>query len=275
MKIRYLGTAAAEGFPGLFCACENCKKAWRLGGRNIRSRSQAIVDDSLLIDFPADTFMHTVRYGIDLTSISHCLITHSHMDHLHSDDFENIHKGFSWPPKDWGGFHVYGNREVSAILEPIAAQSDGDLISIPVDPFVPFQAGAYTVTALKALHGTQDPYIYIISDGKSTLLYAHDTDIFPAETWDYLKACGVKFDLVSMDCTEGSQEALPYQGHMCLGSNRRCREMLLEIGAADKNTKFVLNHFSHNGLQACYDDFVPIAEADGFLVSYDGMEEEC
>lgn len=54
MKIQYLGTAA-EGLPALFCECETCKHAAFLGGRNIRTRSQAIIDDALLIDYPADT----------------------------------------------------------------------------------------------------------------------------------------------------------------------------------------------------------------------------
>ena len=58
MKIQYLGTAAAEGYPALFCECENCTKAKQLGGKNIRSRSQALIDDKLLIDYNADTNLH-------------------------------------------------------------------------------------------------------------------------------------------------------------------------------------------------------------------------
>lgn len=58
MKIQYLGTAAAEGIPAIFCECDTCKKARSLGGRNIRTRSQAIIDENVLIDFPADTYMH-------------------------------------------------------------------------------------------------------------------------------------------------------------------------------------------------------------------------
>ena len=46
---------------------------------------------------------------------------------------------------------------------------------------------------------------------------------------------------------------------------------MLEMGIADKNTKFISNHFSHNGTNVVYDDFVAIAAKEGFLVSYDGM----
>ena len=50
MKLTYLGTAAAEGWPAAFCNCDGCRAARRLGGRNIRTRSQALVDDALLLE---------------------------------------------------------------------------------------------------------------------------------------------------------------------------------------------------------------------------------
>ncbi|HBN84914.1 MAG TPA: hypothetical protein DDZ89_13850, partial [Clostridiales bacterium] len=77
MRFKYLGTAAAEGWPAMFCQCEACKKARKAGGKNIRTRSQAVVDDKLLIDFPADTYMHVLYQGLDLANIQHCLITHN------------------------------------------------------------------------------------------------------------------------------------------------------------------------------------------------------
>ncbi len=65
MKIRYLGTAAAEGIPAIFCDCEVCRKSRELGGRNFRTRSQAIIDDTLLIDFPSDTYAHFLNYNLN------------------------------------------------------------------------------------------------------------------------------------------------------------------------------------------------------------------
>ena len=50
MKIRYLGTAAAEGWPALFCSCPICTHARTQGGKNLRTRTQAILDGELLID---------------------------------------------------------------------------------------------------------------------------------------------------------------------------------------------------------------------------------
>ena len=63
MKYTFYGTAAAEAIPGIFCECEACKRAWKLGGRNIMTRSQSVVDGILGIDFSADSYMHAVNYG--------------------------------------------------------------------------------------------------------------------------------------------------------------------------------------------------------------------
>ena len=88
MKFRYLGTAAAEGFPAVFCNCEYCNVARKTGGKNIRTRSQAVIDDDLLIDFPPDTYSHALLTGLNLGKIKHLLVTHSHMDHFFPQEFE-------------------------------------------------------------------------------------------------------------------------------------------------------------------------------------------
>ena len=69
MKIRYLGTAAAEGWPALFCSCPICTHARIQGGKNLRTRTQAILDGELLIDFPPDTYCHALQYGLELAKI--------------------------------------------------------------------------------------------------------------------------------------------------------------------------------------------------------------
>lgn len=51
MRFQYLGTAAAEGFPAIFCNCEYCQNARRLKGKNIRTRSQAIIDRETFVGF--------------------------------------------------------------------------------------------------------------------------------------------------------------------------------------------------------------------------------
>lgn len=101
MKIKYLGTAAAEGIPALFCRCDICKEARKRGGREIRTRSQAIIDEKLLIDFPADSYLHILHYNMDFSSIEHLLITHSHDDHFYPFDLRCVcpSMGMIWERK--------------------------------------------------------------------------------------------------------------------------------------------------------------------------------
>ena len=274
MKIQYLGTAAAEGIPGIFCECEVCKKSWELGGKNIRTRSQALLDDTLLIDFPPDTYMHYLTYKFPLTKIKHCIITHSHQDHLYPDEV--------FMRKD-GPSHL----EDKAPMRFYACQSGYDMIKAVVDrehvqevepvlirPFQPFEAAGYTVTPLEASHTPNTcPVVFIIEkDGKS-IFYSNDTSEYPEETWEYLRNHRKPCTLISLDCTEADGPC-DYVGHMNLDRCTKLRECLLEEGIANEDTVFVLNHFSHNGGNVVYDDFVKLADARGFIVTYDGMEIE-
>lgn len=269
MVIKYLGTAAAEGIPALFCDCDVCRKARLLGGKDVRTRSQAIIDGKLLLDFPCDTFMHLIKNDLDLCDVSACLITHVHDDHFYPRDMSYIRRGFSHPPKGYV-FTVYGSEDILDGTKQYEEESDGMLKFVAVKPFVPFDLLGFAVTPLKALHGTSNPYIYIIEKDGKTLLYAHDTGIFPDETWDYLR--GKRLDMISLDCTEGAKETLSYDAHMCLGFASECRDRLASESVIDSGTVCVLNHFSHNGKDVLYDDFSKLARARGFLTSYDGFE---
>lgn len=268
MKLTYLGTAAAEGWPAVFCSCACCQKARQLGGKDIRTRSQALVDDRLLLDLPPDTYLHYLTHRFDLPGIRHLLVTHSHSDHFYAKEL-----GMRCPPfcdEGAGVLNIYGNptvqEEYRRQLEAEPAIRRFTRFHC-VQPFVPFEAGGYTVTPLRALHDRSELcLIYLISDGEKTLLYGHDTGVFPQDTWDYLKHH--QLDLASLDCTTQSH---PDGGnHMGLIDAAGVKQRLLDEGIAHEKTVFVVNHFSHNGL---WDHQTVTARAaeQGMLASYDGM----
>ena len=95
MKIKFLGTAAYEGVPAMYCQCKVCRDSLKTGGRALRTRSQALVDDMLLLDYNADTVCHFLQYRIDWNKVGSCLITHSHSDHLYPLDIAILSTPFT------------------------------------------------------------------------------------------------------------------------------------------------------------------------------------
>ena len=277
MKIKFLGTAAAEGIPATLCNCDVCRKSRKLGGKNLRSRSQALIDNDILIDMPPETYSNFHRFGIDLLDIRYWLISHIHADHFYEKELHNTKNGvFAHYNEDWHGIDLIGSIDLEERLNKIIT-ADAHKKYIRYSPrtaFEPIVCGEYNVTPLKANHGTENPFIYIIEKDCKKLLYAHDTGFFLNETREYFEKTKMKFDLVSLDCTAGNKMEYDYPLHMCLGDNIKCREYMISNGFADNSTKFVLNHFSHNGPDTVYDDFKVIAENYGFIASFDGLEIE-
>lgn len=270
MKFQFLGTAAAEGIPALWCECEVCRRSREIGGRALRTRSQAIIDDQLLIDFPADTYAHLLKNKLDLLNVHNILITHSHQDHLYELDFGMLSPGFSHVPADFK-LNIYGSDKVGEMVSPKIANIPQLASFTEVKAFEPFCAGKYSVTPLKAIHDPNaGPLFYMISDGEKTVLYGHDTHYFCDEVWEYLAKVKPHFDLVSLDCTNGMRP-MNYVGHMGFYENRQVRDRFIAEGYADEKTIFVSNHFSHNAESVVYDDLAKIAAKEDFLVSYDGM----
>lgn len=280
MKFQYLGTAAAEGWPALFCRCEKCMEALKRGGRNIRTRSQAIVNDDLLIDLPPDTYLHKLQQGLDLSKVRDLLVTHWHMDHFFARELCN-HGGCYSHDMLSPELHIHCAK---GTLDTFLADTgwtmdtcaERGLVWHILSPFETFRAGRYIVTALPAKHMLEmkngEPYFYLIEDGEKAVLYCHDTGIFYDEVWDLLAKREKPLTMLSVDGTYGPAPA-GYGGHMGLPENIIVRDRLRELGLVNESTVCVINHFSHNGGMA-HEEFCALAGKEGFLVSFDGMELE-
>ncbi len=275
MKLQYLGTAAAEAMPAVFCHCDTCRRAREAGGRDIRGRSGLVVDDTAMIDFPPDVYMTSLRFGIDLGNIRDVFVTHSHGDHFDVEELGMRLNGVFChlgEHDDAPGIRVYGNDGVSRAIEAYAKAESTEFMTFTETHFgESYRAENGTVfTFLPARHMESENggfYMLESADGEKRVLYAHDTGLFPEETDRLLE--GKRFDLISLDCCFGRLSG-GTGGHMGLPENRRTVARLREMGCADDQTVIVIHHFSHNcgQLQAELEQEVA---ADGYVVAYDGM----
>lgn len=271
MKITYYGTAAGEAWPGVFCDCDLCRKARELGGKNIRTRSQALINDDLLIDLPPDNYLHTLYYGLDLQKVKTLIFTHSHSDHCYAADLELLREPFShtYP----GQLQVFGNEAVEKKVHEAAGSSGSEKLRFRFHRLMPnesLQQGNYTITALRATHAKNETCLfYHISQGSKSILYAHDTGAFTEENLETMSRLVHPFSLVSLDCT--MQKDRDGKNHMGLDDDAEQKEILIRRGLADAGTIFVVNHFSHNG-GWLHEEITARAAACGMRASYDGME---
>lgn len=276
MKLKYLGTAAAEGWPAVFCDCESCKRAQQAGGKNIRTRAQVVIDDTLLIDFGPDTYMHVLQYQLPLHHIQHCIVTHAHNDHFYPSELLLKGRPYAVNGKEIP-LTIYGNEKVKLLLERMQQEEDDsdDLVNClfyqPIRLFETMEIAGYRVTPLRAVHDKNELcVIYYIEDKEGkTLLYGNDTAYFPEDTWAYLE--GKQLDIVSLDATVGMLEDCPT--HMGIKTAFRAKERLKEMGCLKDSTRVILHHFSHNqGAGLLHEEMEQIVKQQNCEISYDGME---
>ena len=280
MKVQYLGTAAAERIPAMFCACDTCKRAMKAGGRNLMARSQMLIDDDLLIDFSGDTYSNFLRIGKTLCDVEYLLITHAHEDHFSFEDFHSRMKGVAYNVKAERLKVYLSEVSYDIMCRSIEARNlrKTSIFErfefITVKPYTTFAVGDYTVTALPAIHASENEALLFLieKDGKS-VFYGNDTGYFPEEIDDFLKKNGKTVDLLSLDCTKCDNE-YDYYIHMSMSEGRRIADRFAEKGLIDQNTRLYYTHFSHNG-KMTYDDMEPVARQKyGFEVAYDLLTVE-
>jgi len=266
-----LGTAAAEGWPALWCPCDACAEAARLGGKNIRRRTAYQVGERVHIDFGADSFAQMLEFGLEYHRLEHLLITHSHYDHICPQEIGYRREGFTDLPPD-NVLSIYGNEEVRAKLGSIGhTLEECRARFVPITPFEPIDLGEGVVaTPLEADHaGDEQAVIYLLEHDGRTILQGNDSGWYPEATWDFLES--KEIDIAIIECTYGPREG----GHHHLGANEviEVRQRLLKLGALKPDSRVIATHFSHNGgwLHDRLEDFFAPHDIE---VAFDGMQLE-
>ncbi|GAB4452117.1 MAG: MBL fold metallo-hydrolase [Armatimonadaceae bacterium] len=275
MKVFFLGTGSAEGFPALFCHCPLCRKAKERGGKNLRTRSSVLIDDIIKIDLPPDTLCHVLSYPqINLAALEHLLFTHSHDDHYAVCELQYLSPNFA--PSRSEPLQVWAT---AALLEKISRDTShffekAPLQMQPVQPFESVQVGHLQVTPVTAHHRPDELCLNFLltettgSGAKKTLLYASDTGWYDEPTWEFLSH--QKIDTVIMECGKGKSNGA-YDGHLSIEGVAAARKRLLKDGVIQEKTPFYLTHIAHTGL-LLHEEMEACVHPLGMQVAHDGLE---
>ena len=307
MRVTFLGTAAAEGVPQLWCRCDNCRIARERGGEHVRCRTATLLNDDLLIDAGPDLAPSAGRLGLDLAAVRALLITHPHYDHL---DAASLHdRGRYWGGTALPPLTIYGGR---ASLDLLARRADPALLRYDTRRIAPFEqftvatGGAalpdprlpdappfpaapprrYEIWTFAAAHGQPEDEAMlfairqsagpeVVGDGtQRALLYATDTGPFPDATWaalDTLAAGGLRFGATVVDATFGMGRELKEPGaHLTIAQTIAVQRELARRGLLADGARRVAIHFSHY-FTPPHDELATLLAPEGIVPAYDGL----
>jgi phosphoribosyl 1,2-cyclic phosphate phosphodiesterase len=280
MIITFLGTSAANAYPEAFCRCKNCEQARMLGGKSIRKRSAALVNDDLLIDLGPDIMTASNIHNCSLSRVTYCLQTHAHADHLDTSHFLSRSPGYGvvGAPR----LHFYASpgtlRQAAHLLERDCAPASfldpevGEQLNLEVLSINPLQSikmGSYLITAFSANH---DPYVesllYAVQANGRTFFYGTDTAALPEETWQAFHKNKLQFDLIILDHTYGPDE--PGSDHLSAHQFIEHVTRLREEGLLTPNARAFATHIAHQG-NPVHPQLAEFARQNSYEIAYDGL----
>lgn len=283
MFITFLGTSAANAYPEPFCRCANCRQARVLGGKSLRKRSAALINNDLIIDLGPDILTASNLYGRHLSGVRYCLQTHAHEDHLDTSHFLSRSPEFGVVGAPC--LHFYASpgtlRLAARRLERDCAPASlldaevGERLNLKIhqiEPFQSFTSGCYQVTAFPANHDpTVDPLLYAVEARGRSIFYGTDTSTLPEETWRAFYRHGLRFDLVILDHTYGPDE--PATDHLnARGLIEHVARMRGEDLLTDRARIFA-THIAHEG-NPPHPELAGFASQHGYEIAYDGLTVE-
>lgn len=269
MDIHFLGTAASEGIPNPFCSCTICEQSRQTKGKNIRTRSAAIIDETMQIDLAPEFSYQVMKEEVDVRKVQHLLFTHTHPDHFNVGDLFSRMEGYGHHVSH--PLHIYGNdRAINGCLDVLPNYSDDRFSLTRFIPFETMEIGDARVTPLLANHAQWEMcFVYFIEKSGKTLFYGHDSGWFPESTWKWLQ--GKTIDLTILECTWGYTGNDRDQGHMGIETVLAAKDKLLSDGIHGENSRLIVSHISHNS-KLLHDELVDIFAPHDIQVAFDGMK---
>jgi phosphoribosyl 1,2-cyclic phosphate phosphodiesterase len=265
MTIRLLGTGAAHGIPAFWSDSRVSKHARQVGGREIRTRSAALLDGCIKIDLGPDTLCQLNRDRLDARDWSALIFTHGHDDHFIHQELQYFL--FPFNDQEIIPFPIYANNSIARRLWDL--YPDWPMEVHITASFCPFQIGNYTVHPLRANHKLdEDSQLLLFEKNGKTILYGTDTGKLFDETVDYLR--NFELDCLIIECTDG-RVPTEYYGHLDLESCIETVNELRSLGILRSNSAVVTTHHSDQG-DLTYSELVEALNPHGITAGYDGIE---
>jgi phosphoribosyl 1,2-cyclic phosphate phosphodiesterase len=185
MKIKFLGTSAGWPMPRLGCNDRICASA---NPKDKRTRSQALVNDTLLLDVGPDTYLHLNDPKIDVRKIRYAAITHEHPDHTYGL---------------WDLGHIYNSVPIKVIIHPSTFRKIKKLFfykqyePLKTEANSPIKVGDLRVSLLPVNH-TDSSFGILVEEKNKRLFWAPDFKSLPSNTVNTLKG----INLLAVDASE-------------------------------------------------------------------------
>jgi phosphoribosyl 1,2-cyclic phosphate phosphodiesterase len=265
MRIRLLGTGGADGIPALGANTPLSNYARKHGGKDVRTRSAALIDGVLKIDFGPDTLAQVNRDRLDTSDWIATLFTHSDEDHLCVGELQYFLYPFN--ENDYMPFPLFGNEKVCNVIRERYPDWPMDVQETKI--FQPYEYAGYKITPILANHKTdEEAHNLIIEKDGRKLIYATDTGVWCEKTWEYLT--GGMANALVIECTEG-YHMTDYWGHLGVDECTEVAQALRKLDGLADDARIVTTHHSHlGGAKHC--DLVKALGRYAMEPGYDGME---
>jgi len=266
------GSGASEAIPAVFCNCELCQQAWKLGGKDIRSRTAYMLGSEIRIDYGPDAMLHRYRYNLHYEDLKHLFITHPHKDHFSPLEMNYHVHGPVGPAmlKD----HIMTLHGTQPVMDKFyeGLVKDFSRMQLELDVLDPVRdcrtlENGIKVTSMAANHDCPGAvnYIFEMPDG-FTFFIGTDSGVFKEETWAIFRE--FHFDMMVLDGTAGALDIVG--SHHTAKQVKEAVERFRDEKIIDAGTHLVTNHFAHCAemLHKDLEDFyLPL----GIEPGYDGM----
>ena len=254
MRIKFLGTGAAEGIPAINCDCPHCRRAREEGGKLVRERS------CILFSLPGYELLMDTPPGIldllaknEVTRIDGIFLTHEHFDHA-----GGLEEFLYWK-KD---VDLFTAKETYRALrkEEWGGRLSEIAFHILYRPGMIIRFDDFFIVPFLVLHGVPT-YGLMLREGEKKIVCTSDSAL---RFSNYARCLMAGADLLIVNTPYFINP--PHEAHIGVPD-----AIKLKGGVGAK--KLILTHFNHYNKP--HDELEEyISQFEGVEAAYDGMEVE-